>query len=456
MKILLIAYDFPPSPSPQSLRWGYLSSELATLGHEVHVFCPDVEGFGYGGLPEIDESIQVHKTFPGIYAWVVNQFRRSQTKTQREFALGPMPETLLGEALLSSEFKPWHAQLRSFIRSNRRMELLANKLNWRVRLLGGLRWFFRNIFFPDERGEWEFFAKRRLRGLLARIVPDVVITSHEPAVSIPLGAMCARIGYPWIADLGDPVLTTYTEPRWRSRAVVTESMLSAGASLIIVTNEHAMRVLAQRNHGMKYKMQVLTQGFTLREEHRTYPIDPSFFSGDYLELLYTGSFYAFRPSATLLHAVVRMPGVRLSIATSGPTLDLIRFAQQHPENIRLLGMVPHSASLALQSRADVLINLANEDPVQVPGKFYEYLGAGRPILHVRNQSDAIDKILENSGIGWSCRPDANEIRRILILLREEKRKSGGITTATHAGHDAVRQHEWGSLAKRLEEWLSRA
>ena len=37
MRFLLIAYEFPPSPSPQSLRWAYLVRELIALGHQVKV-----------------------------------------------------------------------------------------------------------------------------------------------------------------------------------------------------------------------------------------------------------------------------------------------------------------------------------------------------------------------------------------------------------------------------------
>ena len=35
MRILLIAYEFPPSPSPQSLRWTYLVRELDRLTREL-------------------------------------------------------------------------------------------------------------------------------------------------------------------------------------------------------------------------------------------------------------------------------------------------------------------------------------------------------------------------------------------------------------------------------------
>ena len=42
LRILLIAYEFPPSPSPQSLRWAYLANRLVAAGHDVHVLAPDI------------------------------------------------------------------------------------------------------------------------------------------------------------------------------------------------------------------------------------------------------------------------------------------------------------------------------------------------------------------------------------------------------------------------------
>ncbi len=42
MKILLVAYEFPPILAAQALRWFYLSNELAKLGVNVHVICPDI------------------------------------------------------------------------------------------------------------------------------------------------------------------------------------------------------------------------------------------------------------------------------------------------------------------------------------------------------------------------------------------------------------------------------
>ena len=48
MRILLITYEFPPSPSPQSLRWAYLCRELHRLGHDIDVLTIDLGGAAAG------------------------------------------------------------------------------------------------------------------------------------------------------------------------------------------------------------------------------------------------------------------------------------------------------------------------------------------------------------------------------------------------------------------------
>ena len=66
MRLLLIAYEFPPSPSPQSLRWAYFARELDALGHEVHVLAPDFGG-ETPGLPVLPRGVVVHRCFAGPF-----------------------------------------------------------------------------------------------------------------------------------------------------------------------------------------------------------------------------------------------------------------------------------------------------------------------------------------------------------------------------------------------------
>src|SRR5690606_33454115 len=92
-------------------------------------------------------------------------------------------------------------------------------LNWRGLLMERFNKQVASRFvFPDLRGEWTRPARRALPALLKQVSPDVVVSSHEPANTLELGLAAKRFGFPWVADLGDPVLTTYTRRHWRRRA----------------------------------------------------------------------------------------------------------------------------------------------------------------------------------------------------------------------------------------------
>src|SRR5690606_27653333 len=89
LTILLIAYEFPPSPSPQSLRWAYLARELALLGHRIHVLAPEHPGSGEG-LPALPGSVVVHRTFAGPAMGLLNVLaRRGRRKTVRTAPVQP-------------------------------------------------------------------------------------------------------------------------------------------------------------------------------------------------------------------------------------------------------------------------------------------------------------------------------------------------------------------------------
>src|SRR5690625_3536788 len=75
MRILVIAYDYPPTLTPRALRWRYFSRELALQGHEVHMLVPDL---GDSGMEHADGPgrITVHYTFPGLIGWISGRRRR--------------------------------------------------------------------------------------------------------------------------------------------------------------------------------------------------------------------------------------------------------------------------------------------------------------------------------------------------------------------------------------------
>jgi len=421
MRILLLAYEFPPSPSPQALRWAYLCRELHRLGHDIDVLTIDLGG-DTPGLPELPAGVRVHRTYPGHVRGLVAWRRRRRNRAQG---------TGGGVAATTAAAR--------------------SRSGWKHRVSAWWQRLGERIWFPDLRGEWHRYARVKLDELLASRSPDVVVSSHEPATTLELGLRAQHAGFRWVADIADPVLAPYTPPHWRLRAQRLEAETCRRASAILVTTPSARELLASRctSHG---PIMVLTQGF---DDARVAADAPEASVGEMatLELLYTGSFYSFRSAGALLRAAVATSGVRLNIATIHAPDEVLEAARKHPGSIRLLGFLPHLAALDRQRRADVLVNLANQDPSQVPGKCFEYMGAGAPILHIGDApGDAVAAEVRSRQRGWVCAPSEAAIAAKLRRL-QQLHAGGGLHMGLRLDREGVAEFGWSHLAKRLDALL---
>lgn len=432
MRVLLVAYEFPPSPSPQSLRWAYLVRELHALGHEVHVLTADLGG-ETPGLPGIPDGVHVHRTFPGPL--------RGALAWHRDYRMrNPRPVAAVAHGGDGSATVAPAAALRP-------------PRNWKQRISETVQSVAAWVHFPDIRGEWRRWGLRELRRLLATLDPDVVVSSHEPATTMELVLAAIDGERPWIADLGDPVLAPYTPRRWRRRSARIERATCARADAIVVTSDATRELLRQR-YGRNDGVHVVTQGFDAASIDAAVPPD-ALFDADRLELLYTGSLYAFRRIDALLDALRRVPQARLGIAAVTVPEAILAAARALPDQVRLLGFLPHRAALALQRQADVLVNLANDDPVQVPGKFYEYLGAGRPILHLGDAPDAVAARIAALHRGWTCANDAEAIAALLHGLASAK-SARRLDAGLSLDRAVVDEHSWQRLGQRMDRVLREA
>lgn len=437
MKILLIAYEFPPSPSPQSLRWAYLTNRLAAQGHEVHVLAPDISE-SMDGLPGPGPDVRVHRAFPGpvrgALGWLARR-RPASAVASTGGSASPNRESHGDEREGGLEIPP---------------AAEPPRLNWKGRLLEHLQHGVSWLLFPDLRAEWGGPARRALHRLLDDLSPDVVVSSHEPGTTLQLGLEARKRGFRWVADLGDPVLAAYTPQRWRRRAFALEAAVMREADHVLVTTDKAAELLRER-HGAGAPVSVVTQGF---DEQLAPAEGVSHRPGATLELLYAGSFYSFRNPRALVDAVLAAPGVRLNVASGNVPEWLAGVASAHPSQVRLLGRVPHRRLLVLQRQVDVLVNLANPDPSQVPGKFYEYLGAGRPVMHLLAGSalDATGELLQAIRRGWSCPGDRDAIEHELRRLSKAHRE-GALASGLDLGTEAVEAWSWSQSAHAVDRVL---
>ena len=107
--------------------------------------------------------------------------------------------------------------------------------------------------------------------------------------------------------------------------------------------------------------------------------------------------------------------------------------------------------------SDLLLLLMWNNPKEVgtfTGKFFEYIGARRPILCVGGDNSPPALIIKERALGFVSF-NANEICNLLIKMINEKRTNGHIKkTPIEAGSGFTRKEQAIKLANFLEEIIS--
>jgi glycosyltransferase involved in cell wall biosynthesis len=87
--------------------------------------------------------------------------------------------------------------------------------------------------------------------------------------------------------------------------------------------------------------------------------------------------------------------------------------------VRHVGHLSRADSLALQRRGDVLVLITSADlSWELPGKLFEYLGAGRPILALAQDNEAA-RVIAETGAGTLVAPgDAEAVAAALRRIAQ--------------------------------------
>ncbi len=117
---------------------------------------------------------------------------------------------------------------------------------------------------------------------------------------------------------------------------------------------------------------------------------PAFLEGPHKNLVFVGNVYPkIRSPEPLLRlfTALPLPGWRLVMVGGGwENLQQESIAQYEKSlGPRLLrtGSLPQAQAFAAMQHADVLADIGNTTPLQMPSKVFDYISTGRPILHLQ-------------------------------------------------------------------------
>lgn len=321
--------------------------------------------------------------------------------------------------------------------------------------------------FPDDKSGWARNALQQARQMVRDQRIDLIFSSAPPMSTHWLASHLAReSGLPWVADYRDLWTDNpaYAAPGWR-RAFdqrCESAWLKRAAGVVTVTPSWQQR-FAQRL-GAACPVAFIPNGY----DEADFAALPALNHADgAFRLVHTGSFYGPRDPATLLDAMERYLGapapgakpLRLRlIGNIGSRFDarLARFDAAHPNVVERVAYLPHRDALAEMMAADALLLVVGAGPSgqhtavvagTLPGKIFEYLRAGRPILLLGDEQGDAARIVRDHAAGWVA--DETQPARIAEALRTM------LTAPASAPLDGgdVRRYERRELTRQLAGFL---
>ncbi|MFO7675579.1 MAG: glycosyltransferase [bacterium] len=312
--------------------------------------------------------------------------------------------------------------------------------------------------FPDPLVGWYPFACRAALRISGDWRPDVIYASSPgPTGLLVAHAVAARLGVPWVAEFRDLWMDHPAQdwPGWRQRLGerLERTTLSTAEALVAVSEPAAD--LLRRKFGRDTF--VVTNGFD-PADFPARPVVP--FRDGSLRIVHTGELFAGGRTPALLFAALcgredLTRRIRVAFYGSPETLALAgSLARAHgvAAVVELIPSIPYRESLRVQSEADVLLLPLWDDPKVRgwhSGKFFEYIGARRPILATGPATDVDAEVIRARRLGVVL-DDPAQVARLLEEWVRVKAREGFLPSPPAEAAAGFTREE---LAGKLESVL---
>jgi glycosyltransferase involved in cell wall biosynthesis len=308
--------------------------------------------------------------------------------------------------------------------------------NERLPLEAALELLLRKAMFPGQAGiMWSLGVVAQCRRIIHNHLGQrFVLFSTCPPLGVLLAGLMVqgREGIPWIADFRDPLAGLFLQGmprrvRFWNRALERWVFRKAGA---VVANTDGMAALwRQRYPQASQKLHVICNGFDPDQSPTARELPPR----KQKVILHAGALFEGRSPSLFVESLSRLRKQGITEAYSvrillvGPVdakagLDAALYDEAERDGwLELRPAVPKRESQRLMEEADGLLLVQPQSNIQIPGKLFEYICIGRPILALVPQRSAVEQILEKAGVPYMCIYADDEMeavdRKLLAFLR---------------------------------------
>jgi len=391
-KVLIICYDYVPIESPHAFRWSAISEKWVENGHEVHILSICKPGL----KPlEIIKGVTVHRVSGGF----IEKLRKH------------------------ASVKVSSAQGRDRNEAKRRKFSSEKWIASALKLLHDHTW--KKLYWPDYACLWYFPAYRKVKQLYDQYAYDFVISVSHP-YTCHMVANRLKTKKPeivWLVDVGDPFCILKDTPT-NNRLLYNdlnyrhEYKVFKNADAVSVTPE-AEPVYRKVFPEGDINMNVIPPMLTIHKM----PEPQKIFDADgKIRFVFIGTLYRkIRNPDFLLRLFLRMLntpfGEQLELHFFGNVQDCEDSFKPYEylfhSQLFLHGIVDHRIALNAMHEANVLVNISNKTPLQLPSKVVEYASTGNRVLNIVE----IDN--DNSELFFNRYPGAITVHASEVIRVEE-------------------------------------
>lgn len=372
-RVLVIAYYFPPSGGSGVQRALKFVKYLPSFGWIPDVLTLDPASAAYPDLDsemlnDVPEEVVVHRTD----AWDPYRMYAGFTNKSKEDAVS--------------------------------VGFLSDKpISYKERFA---RWIRANVFIPDARVGWYFYALKKARALVASGEIDAIFTTGPPHSTHLIGRSLKRqFNLPWIADFRDPWVDIdfleelpMTGAARRLNARLEKSVLDESDAVLTVSP------VIERQFVKKTSTPCVTiyNGFDRDDFVSEAGVDE-----DTFYISHVGNMNAARNPVALWKALagVKQHLPKLKIRLVGNVDGAVMLGLETAGLLHLVERVaycPHGEAVRYMKESAVLllpINRVFSAKGIVTGKLFEYLATGNPVLGVGPADGDAAAILRDTGAG---------------------------------------------------------
>ena len=397
-RVLIISYYWPPAGGSGVQRWVKFAKYLPAEGWQPVVYTPQNPE-----LSSVDETLL--KDIPAEAEIIKRPILEPYGFYRRLF--GSKSSTDMQSLIKDSAVSATGGEVNP---------ISGGSKSWKQSLS---LWVRGNLFIPDPRVWWVCPSVRFLKKYLKEHPVDAIVTTGPPQSMHLIGRGLHRAtGIPWVADFRDPWTKMFyykhlhlSKCADRRHHRLEKSVLDEASAVISVSP----LVQQEFQEMTSNRVELITNGFDADDFvdicGEVLPSADEHSSPTTFNITHTGLFAEDGNPLTLWDAIAAKcaedeafaQALRIRLVGKVDTAIITALAERGlADHVDALGYRSHDEAVAEQRAAGLLILPLRQEPEYrnvLPGKIFEYLASGRPVLGIGQEDGAAAKVLTDSGVG---------------------------------------------------------